>query len=312
MRFANKMTRNKIISSATVILMTGCTGYLGSHLLRGLLRLGCIVYCLRRETSNFDRVSDLSSYVTWIDLETTDFTNFFATHQITYVLHCATDYGRKQVDPNGTIEANLILPLKLLHAAAVNGVSAFINTDTILDKDVSNYSLSKKQFVDWLDSYSDRIIGINVALEHFYGPGDDPSKFVTYIIHSLLSDVESIKLTEGHQSRDFIYITDVISAFLTLLKNVHTFKKGYYRYEVGSAQPVEIRKFVELAKEICQSNKTYLDFGAIPYRKNELMTSDVNISKLSALGWSPEVPLLDGLKNTIEIEKKGKKYLCVT
>jgi nucleoside-diphosphate-sugar epimerase len=105
---------------------------------------------------------------------------------------------------------------------------------------------------------------------------------------------------------DFEHVCD------TLLKNVPTFKHGYYRFEVGSAQPVEIRKFVELAKEICHNNKTHLDFGAIPYRKNEMMSSEVNISELSALGWSPEVPLLDGLKNTIEIEKKGKKYLCVT
>lgn len=280
--------------------------------MRGLLKLGCVMYCLRRATSNFDRVSDLSSEVTWVDLETTDFNKFFAIHQINYVLHCATDYGRKQVDPNRTIEANLILPLKLLHAAAINGVSAFINTDTILDKGVSNYSLSKKQFVDWLESYSDRIIGINVALEHFYGPCDDPSKFVTYIIHSLLSDVECIKLTEGRQTRDFIYISDVISAFITLIKCAPTFKHRYYRFEVGSAQSVEIRKFVELAKEICHNNKTSLDFGAIPYRKNEVMSSDVNISELSALGWHPEVSLLEGLNKTIAIEKKRKSYLCVT
>jgi nucleoside-diphosphate-sugar epimerase len=296
---------------STAIFMTGCTGYLGSHLLRGLLKLGFIVYGLRRAASNLDRVLDLSSEVTWVDVETIDFNSFFATHQIDFVLHCATDYGRKQVDPSGTIEANLILPLKLLHAAAINGVSAFFNTDTILDKGVNNYSLSKKQFADWLESYSDRIIGINVALEHFYGPHDDPSKFVTYIIHSLLSNVEFIKLTEGRQNRDFIYIDDVISAFITLIKNAHTFKYRYYRFEVGSAQPVEIRSFVELAKEICHNDKTGLDFGAIPYRKNEVMSSEVNISGLTALGWRPEVSLLEGLQNTIEIEKKGKNYLCV-
>lgn len=269
------------------------------------------MYCLRREASNFERVSDLLLEVTWIDLETSDFNNFFATHQINYVLHCATDYGRKQVDPNGIIEANLILPLKLLHAASVNGVTAFINTDTILDKGVNNYSLSKKQFADWLESYSDRIIGINVALEHFYGPCDDSSKFVTYIIYSLLSDAECIKLTQGKQKRDFIFISDVVSAFLTLLEHAPNFKKTYYRFEVGSAQPVEIVKFVELAKEITKNDKTILDFGAIPYRKNEVMTSDVNISELIALGWYPAVSLLDGLKMTIEIEKQRKNYLCV-
>lgn len=293
----------KKIGDSTAIFMTGGTGYLGSHLLRSLVKHGYLVYCLRRACSSLNRVSDIAAAVTWVELETTNFYEFFAAHQIKYVLHCATDYGRKQVDPSGTIEANLILPLRLLHAAAANDVSVFINTDTILDKGISSYSLSKNQFADWLESYSDRIVGINVALEHFFGPCDDPSKFVTYIIQALLSGVENIKLTEGHQKRDFIYIDDVIAAFMTLLENVPNFEHRYYRFEVGTAQPVEIRRFVALAQEFSGNQKTYLDFGAIPYRKNEVMASDVDISGLSALGWKPGVSLEDGLKRTIEIER---------
>ncbi|MDD5227026.1 MAG: NAD(P)-dependent oxidoreductase [Candidatus Omnitrophica bacterium] len=175
-----------------------------------------------------------------------------------------------------------------------------------MDKGVSNYSLSKKQFVDWLESYSDRIVGVNVALEHFYGPGDDPSKFATHIIQSLLSKVASIKLTEGRQKRDFIYIDDVIRAFMTLLDNAETLenRNRCHRFEVGTAQPVEIRKFVALAKEFSGNQKTRLDFGAIPYRKKEVMVSSVDISGLRALGWNPEVSLEDGLKRTIEIERE--------
>ena len=234
------------------IFMTGGTGYLGSHLLRSLVKQGYIVYCLRRASSKMDRVNDIASEVTWIDHETTDFDDFFSAHRIRYVVHCATDYGRTQVDPIRTIEANLILPLKLLHAAAANEVAIFINTDTILDKGINDYSLSKKQFVDWLESYSDRIIGVNVALEHFFGPGDDPSKFVTYIIHSLLMEVESIKLTEGRQKRDFIYIEDVVRAFMTIIENAHSFEHRFYRFEVGTAQTTEIREFVTLAKELSE------------------------------------------------------------
>ena len=67
---------------------------------------------------------------------------------------------------------------------------------------------------------------------------------------------------------------------------------------------------MQLAKEVCGNNKTNLNFGAIPYRKNEVMSSDVNISELRLLGWQPKVSLLDGLKNTIKIERKGKRFLC--
>lgn len=285
------------------IFMTGCTGFLGSHLLRSLVKNGYKVYCLRRATSKTDRVNDIAPEVTWVDLETIDFNDFFSAHSIKYVLHCATDYGRKRADPIRSIEANLILPLKLLHAAAANDVAFFINTDTILDKGVSDYSLSKKQFVDWLESYSDRIVGINVALEHFFGPGDDPSKFVTYIIHSLLKNVGVINLTEGQQKRDFIYIEDVVSAFMTIIENEQIFEHRFYRFEVGTSQPIEIRSFVALAKELSGNNTTSLDFGSIPYRKNEVMESNVNISGLRAMGWQPRVTLEAGLKKTIEIEK---------
>jgi nucleoside-diphosphate-sugar epimerase len=99
---------------------------------------------------------------------------------------------------------------------------------------------------------------------------------------------------------------------MIVLENVSNFEHRYYRFEVGSAQPVEIRKFVELAKEISHNNKTILDFGAIPYRRNEVMSSDVNISELIALGWASRVSLREGLKRTIEIERGRKKYLCVT
>jgi nucleoside-diphosphate-sugar epimerase len=232
-----------------------------------------------------------------------DYEDFFLTNQIDCILHCATDYGRKKVDPIRTIEANLILPLKLLHAGASNGVSCFINTDSILDKNVSNYSLSKKQFVDWLETYSDRITGINVALEHFYGPDDDPSKFVTYVIDSLLSNVGRLELTLGHQKRDFIYIDDVTQAFMKLIDNVKSFKRGFYRFEVGSGKPVEIRAFIKLAKKLCENEITFLDFGAIPYRKNEVMNSDVDTSGLKKMGWHPLISLEEGLIKTIMMSK---------
>ena len=301
--------QKKILTAPNVIVMTGCTGYLGSHLLRHLLKSGYIIYCLHRSKSNFDRVGDLISAVKLVNIETTDLNNFFRLHRVDYVLHCATNYGRKEDDPIQTIEANLILPLKLLHAAAVNGVCAFINTDTILDKGINNYSLSKKQFRDWLQDYSDRIVGINVALEHFYGPGDDSSKFVTYIIHSLLSNVVQIKLTEGRQKRDFIFIDDVVSAFMTIINKIPTFKHRYCSFEVGSSKAVEIREFVQLVKDACGNNQTNLIFGAIPYRQNEAMCSEVNISELRSLGWSPKVSLLEGIKKTITIERKVEFFL---
>jgi CDP-paratose synthetase len=292
------------MSKRTVIFMTGATGYLGSHILLQLVSCGHRVYCLKRKSSDLWRVQKVSSEVTWIDSETVDYKKFFLECQIDIILHCATDYGRKKTDPIQTVEANLILPLEMLHAAVTAGVSYFINTDTVLDKRINNYSLSKQQFVEWLEAYSDRIIGMNVALEHFYGPNDDSSKFVTYILQSLIEGVPEIQLTEGYQQRDFIYIDDVVNAFLRLVDLRGKLGTGFHRFEVASGESIEIRKFILLAKALCSNKSTYLNFGAIPYRKNEVMCSHVDTSGLRSLGWKPETSLEQGLTRTISLERK--------
>jgi len=292
------------MSKNSVIFMTGATGYLGSHILPNLVDCGHSVYCLKRDSSNLWRLGNLASKVSWVDLETVDFNSFFSEHKIELILHCATDYGRKKTDPIQTVEANLILPLKMLHAAVIQGVHCFINTDTVLDKRINNYSLSKQQFVEWLETYSEQIVGVNVALEHFYGPNDDPSKFVTYIIQSLLDDVPEIRLTEGHQKRDFIHVDDVVTAIIKLIDSSSEFSPNFHRYEVGSGEPIEIRDFISLAKKLSGNEKSYLNFGAIPYRENEVMCSGVDTSGLRKLGWKPEVSLEQGLNRTINVDRK--------
>ncbi len=292
-----------MIENQRSFFITGATGYLGSCVVRALLSRGDSVFCLKRKSSNLHRVADLESKIVWLDLENFNFNDFFMRHPIDCIIHCATDYGRKIIDPIQTIEANLILPLKLLNAAASAAVPVFINTDTILDKGISNYSLSKAQFSEWLNYYSNKIVGINLALQHFYGPGDDPTKFTTSIIKSLLEKQDRIKLTGGEQERDFIYIDDVVSAILILTNAAINMQRSYYRYELGSGNPIKIRDFVNLVKEITENHVTSLDYGALPYRRGENMKTNTDISGMLALGWVSITDLKEGLIKTINIEK---------
>ena len=136
------------------------------------------------------------------------------------VVHTATCYGRNRETPLEVFEANLKFPLDLLEKAALFSTDTFFNTDTILYKYLNGYSLSKHQFVEWGKQYADehKIKFCNIKLEHMYGPGDDDSKFTTYVINSCLNNVPEVKLTLGEQERDFIYIDDVVSAYQLLLK----------------------------------------------------------------------------------------------
>ena len=285
------------------ILLTGGTGFLGSALLHCFVRDGYSVVLLKRSFSSVQRVEAVLPTIRSYDIDRVQLAQVFAENRIDMIIHCATNYGRRFVPPSEIIRANLILPLDLLQLADIHHVRTFINTDTILDKGVNYYSLSKSQFVDWLRLFSKSISCINVALEHFYGPFDDSSKFVSNILIQLLKRVETIDLTLGTQRRDFIYIDDVADAFCRVMEFCGHGDPGFFHFEVGTGQTVTVRKFVELAKELTGNTVTRLNFGALPFRPNEIMKSRVDISALTRLGWTAKTNLRMGLEKTIQMEK---------
>ena len=134
---------------------------------------------------------------------------------------------------------------------------------------------------------------------HMFGPKDDTSKFSSYLIRSCISQVKELPLTKGEQMRDFIYVADVTSAYLTILKNLKIIGDGFHQYELGSGNAVSIRTFGELVKKLTNS-KTNLCFGKLPYRDGEIMFSQANVSDIEGLGWISQYSLERGLKITIE------------
>lgn len=275
---------------------------MGSNLLRKFLSEGFNVVILARETSDFSRIKENLDKIRVLYVESCDYEKIFKDFRVDAVVHCATNYGRKMESPLSILEANLTLPLKLLQVGKSNGLRCFINTDTILDKRIDFYSLSKSQFKDWLKLYSDKLMCVSVSLEHFYGPNDDDSKFVTWVIQSLIRGIPQIDLTLGYQKRDFIYVDDVSNAFAAILRNAISKGGGFQSYEVGAGDPVSIRDFIGLIKRITKNTRTRLNFGAIPYRENEIMEYKTDITGVKSLGWYPKVSLREGLSKTVEFE----------
>lgn len=285
------------------VLITGATGFLGSSVLKQLISDGFEISIIKRSTSNLFRLKGFENVFSAYNIDENSIDECLSIVKPQIVIHCATDYGRKNVEPSVIIDANLILPLKLLELCRKYNVQCFINTDTYLDKGINYYSLSKKQFGEWLNTYSKDLICVNIILEHFYGPFDDKTKFVSYIIDKFLSNQEAIDLTLGDQKRDFIYVDDVVSAFLCVIKNLPQMKKGIYNYGIGTNQQIKIKDLVLLAKKTTQNTKTKLNFGAIPYRINEIMDSDIDTTEIRKLGWKPEYSIEAGLEKMINLEK---------
>jgi nucleoside-diphosphate-sugar epimerase len=289
------------------ILVTGATGFLGSHIVQRLVDNGEQVIVLVRHTSSLERLARFRERITVCVLDEAALDHVFESRQVDTIIHCATNYGRRQSDLLEIIESNLMLPLKLLQLACRYGVRCFVNADTILDKQVSQYALTKSQFREWLQSYQSSLVCVNVALEHFYGAGDDPGKFVSYVVRQLLNGVARIELTAGEQKRDFIHIDDVVSAFQAILAGTAADRPGYHAYQVGTGKTVTIRSCVEMIQQITGATGTYLDFGALPYRDHEVMESVVDTDTLHALGWVPKISLQEGLERMIAEEREMKK-----
>ncbi len=165
-------------------------------------------------------------------------------------------------------------------------------------KYLNSYALSKKQFSEWLKQLAGKMKVVNIQLEHMYGPKDDNKKFIPYVIEQCINNVPGLKLTLGEQKRDFIFIQDVVSAYLCLLNKYKCLQDDYNEIEVGSGNSVTIRELVKTITKIT-SSRTRLLFGALPYRGNEIMESIADISMMKNLGWSPLVSLAEGIKKTI-------------
>ena len=277
------------------ILLTGASGFLGSHLAKSFTESGYEVHALIRKTSNLRRLAAYEDKLKLHFIEDGIEKAFSVNSPYKAVMHTATCYGRNNETEIEIFNANLKFPLELLEKSALFSTELFFNTDTILYKYLNSYALSKNQFVEWGKQFSnqEKIKFCNIKLEHMYGPGDDESKFTTYIINSCINNVPVIKLTPGEQKRDFIYIDDVVSAYHTLLKNDDI--AAFEEFELGSGETVSIRQFVEEVHSITQS-RSKLDFSAYSYRENEIMESKADVKKLKSSGWKPQITQTEGLK----------------
>jgi len=291
------------------ILLTGATGFLGSHLLEALLVNGYDVVILKRSFSDTWRINHLLERIKFYDTDKVPLEKPFKENKIKTVIHTATNYGRKGEKTTEIIETNLVFPMRLLEIAVLFNTDTFINTDTLQYKYLNTYTLSKKQLVEWIKIFRPKIQIVNLKIEHMYGPKDDKSKFVTWLISELVNNSDEIKLTEGEQKRDFVYIDDVVNAYIKILENKGKFS-GFIEFDVGTGKQVRIKDFVIKTKQLVSSIlgievRTNLNFGAIPYREGELMEIEEDIKPLLDLGWKPEVELEEGIRNTVkwELEK---------
>lgn len=294
--------------SKVSVLLTGPNGFLGSHILEALLLNGYGVTILKRTKSDLWRIQSLIHKVRSYDVDTHGIEIAFSENKFDFVIHTACNYGRNQTSSSKIVETNILLGIKLVESCIKFDVKAFISTDTFFNNKQFNqnylraYTLSKKQFEEWLIEISNKIKIINLNLHHMYGPKDDSSKFIPWVINQLKENADEIKLSSGLQKRDFIYVTDVVSAYLIILEKNFLFG-NYTKLDVGTGQIQNLKFFLEKLDSIFKrknpSNNTKLVFGAIPEREEEINQIKIDISNLLNLGWKPKVSIETAINKII-------------
>ena len=292
------------VATAKTCLVTGGTGFIGSHLVRRLVADGWRVHVLARAQSSFWRIEDIAERVQIHRVEKDDYVSGLGRRGwVDAVFHLATAYGRGGEPASDVVQTNLCFPLRLLEWAIAGGVPLYVSTDTCFPIDypyLRGYTVSKKQFASWAGMLAEETATkcVNLVLQHPYGPDDSPGKFVPWLIDQCQRNIASIDLTAGDQQKDFIFIDDVVDAYTAIAGAVDRLPDGFVALQCGSGQAISVRRFVELVHRLCGS-RSRLNFGALPDRPGEVRKSVADVAPLRNLGWRPETALEQGLRRTI-------------
>lgn len=290
------------------VIVSGATGFIGKHMLKALQNIGLSVVAITRNIKNIHE--GVFDNVIWCDWD--NVANVIADLSVDSamigVIHLATEYGRDDTFSMDIEDGNVIKPLRLLELAIKNQAEVFINTDSFFAKSSFKYQhmrpyiLTKTHFNALGCFYANKhdVKFVNMRLEHVYGPGDSESKFIPYIVNKLIKGELEIKCTDGSQKRDFVYVDDVVDAYIAILMHRSELPR-YIECQVGTGQSVTLKTFLIYLREAIPDVLGTFKFGEIEQRVNEIRCSYADNRSLKAIGWMPK---FDYKKGICELIKK--------
>jgi UDP-glucose 4-epimerase len=304
------------------IVVTGGNGFLGAHLLRRLSSLGSKCCVFMREGDSPRRLRELSPQP-----EIQCFAQPGALGELVadwkpdVVFHLGAIIStQRTLDAvRTTLEWNVLSTVQLYEALAKTALRRLVQIGTCeeygrlavpfqesgpLDP-ASPYSASKAALSCYARMFHN-CFGLPVVVVRpsiIYGPDQDPTLLIPEVITRLLQNCE-VEVTEGRQTRDFLYIDDAVDA---LLQAAVIPDAAGEVFNIGSGEIVTVRRCVELIGEL--TGKTHLiRYGARPYRPYEIWDYAPDISRARQdLLWEPRTRLIQGLTNTIEAFRRSNE-----
>ncbi len=303
-------------TSSKKILITGGTGFIGSHLIHKLLAKNYSIVLLKRKKSDTWRIKDILKKVKVYDVNlNTNFKKILRDESVYGIIHLATKHikiHKNSSDIKKMNESNITFPTLLLNAAVNQNIQFFINTGTFTEYRLKGlisertplspynyYTATKVAFETILRYYEKqkKIKAITLKLFSPYGE-KDINKIIPLLSKSFYEG-KKLELTQGNQKLSFTYISDIVLAYEKTLTffELNKYRK-YETFNIGSNESWSIRELVKKLEKITKKTNC-VEFGKKTFLRDDevVIKCDVRKAKIM-LQWQPKVKIMKGLKKT--------------
>lgn len=283
-------------------LITGATGFLGSHITKRLLSDNWEITAITNGSPKVRLSEEEDKLIKWLSSDKED-QKIFESEEIDLFINCAIQYQQSKNPATQLEETNVKFPLEIISRLQVAGQKT---TSIVFDSFFSKYpddntpqpiyTKQKKILIELLKTRQEltKNRSIVIRLEHLYGPGDNPQKIIPAVARELLAGTKRISLTEALAKRDLIYIDDAVDAVM------HAYEAApptFTLLDCGTGKSQTMREVFNLLKELTKSNST-LGYGDIS-NHDHIKESKADIELLREWGWTPKKSLKDGLMSVV-------------